>query len=65
MLKRGMIILALTGLCLSFALKAYSIQSANTFKYIAQPLTSKAIVTLTGVSIIGLELWWFLYRPKK
>ena len=37
-----------------------SVQPASQFRQIEQPLVTKAIVTIAGISVIGLELWWFL-----
>ena len=35
------------------------------FRPIEQPLAPKAIVTLGGLGLIGLELWWFLWSQPK
>ena len=35
------------------------------FRPIEQPLPLKAIVTLGGLGLIGLELWWFLWSQPK
>ncbi|KOP28216.1 hypothetical protein AMR41_00655 [Hapalosiphon sp. MRB220] len=35
------------------------------FKRIEQPLGNKAAVTLAGLGLIGLELWWFLLSKPK
>ncbi|MEO1183503.1 MAG: hypothetical protein AAFX46_01765 [Cyanobacteria bacterium J06636_27] len=35
------------------------------FRRIEQPLGLKAAVTLGGISLIGLELWWFLFSKPK
>jgi plastocyanin domain-containing protein len=35
------------------------------FQRIEQPLTNKILVTLGGVGLIGLELWWFLLSQTK
>ncbi|MGB3639826.1 MAG: hypothetical protein WBA39_19955 [Rivularia sp. (in: cyanobacteria)] len=35
------------------------------FRQIEQPLGLKAVVTLGGVGLIGLELWWFLFSKSK
>lgn len=32
----------------------------NQFRPIEQPLSNKVLVTLAGLGLIGLELWWFL-----
>lgn len=34
------------------------------FAKIEQPLALKLAVTLGGVGLIGLELWWFLYSKQ-
>jgi plastocyanin domain-containing protein len=31
---------------------------------IQQPLWLKGAVTVGGLGLIGLELWWFLNKPK-
>lgn len=40
-------------------------QKVNEFQRIEQPLWSKAAVTATGLSLVGLELWWFLLSKPK
>ncbi|MBW4575833.1 MAG: cupredoxin domain-containing protein [Aphanothece sp. CMT-3BRIN-NPC111] len=35
------------------------------FRRIEQPLANKVAVTLGGISLIGLELWWFLLSKPK
>ncbi len=37
----------------------------NQFQRIEQPLGNKVIVTLGGLGLIGLELWWFLLSKPK
>ncbi|MBF2026972.1 MAG: cupredoxin domain-containing protein [Oscillatoriales cyanobacterium C42_A2020_001] len=37
----------------------------NQFQRIEQPPGNKIIVTLSGVGLIGLELWWFLLSKPK
>jgi hypothetical protein len=49
---------------------AVSMSSAHSttnpqFRQIEQPLALKAIVTLGGLGLIGLELWWFLFSQPK
>ena len=34
------------------------------FQKIPQPLVTKVLVTLGGVSLIGAELWWFIWSKK-
>jgi plastocyanin domain-containing protein len=38
---------------------------SNQFQRIEQPLRNKAIVTVGGLGLIGLELWWFLLSKPK
>jgi plastocyanin domain-containing protein len=41
-------------------------QSSSTqFRRIDQPLANKVAVTLGGLGLIGLELWWFLLSKPK
>lgn len=37
------------------------------FKQIKQPLSDQIIVTIGGLGLIGLDLWWFLFSkpPSK
>jgi plastocyanin domain-containing protein len=34
------------------------------FQSIEQPLQNKVAVTIGGLGLIGLELWWFLLKPS-
>ncbi|MBD1820958.1 cupredoxin domain-containing protein [Cyanobacteria bacterium FACHB-DQ100] len=38
---------------------------ASQFQRIEQPLSNKVAVTLGGIGLIGLELWWFLLSKPK
>ena len=38
---------------------------AQRFAPVAQPVTLKVGVTIGGLALIGLELWWFLGRRTK
>jgi plastocyanin domain-containing protein len=40
-------------------------EQTGQFRYIEQPLGSKVAVTLGGLGLIGLELWWFLFSKPK
>jgi plastocyanin domain-containing protein len=40
-------------------------QTANQFQRIDQPLGNKVAVTLGGLGLIGLEIWWFLLSKPK
>ncbi|HEY9750399.1 MAG TPA: cupredoxin domain-containing protein [Allocoleopsis sp.] len=44
---------------------AHSNPSDRQFQRLEQPLSHKAIVTLGGLGLIGLELWWFLLSKPK
>ena len=42
-----------------------NIHTNNTqFQVIQQPLPIKVAVSLGGLGLIGLELWWFKYRKN-
>jgi plastocyanin domain-containing protein len=44
------------------------IPSANStaqFRHIEQPLSLKIGVTAGGLTLMGLELWWFLFSKKQ
>ncbi len=38
--------------------------TANEFQRIEQPIAVKAGAAIAGLALIGLELWWFLGKPK-
>lgn len=42
-----------------------SSENAGQFQRIDQPLGNKVAVTLGGLGLIGLELWWFLFSKPK
>lgn len=42
------------------AMSEHNNQQTSTFRKIEQPIPLKIIVTLGGLGLIGLELWWFL-----
>jgi hypothetical protein len=44
--------------------QTHSVQT-NQFQRIDQPLGNKVAVTLGGLGLIGLELWWFLLSKPK
>ncbi|MBD2446948.1 cupredoxin domain-containing protein [Nostoc sp. FACHB-152] len=44
--------------------ETHSVQT-NQFQRIDQPLERKVAVTLGGLGLIGLELWWFLLSKSK
>ncbi|MEG4515303.1 MULTISPECIES: hypothetical protein [unclassified Microcoleus] len=39
--------------------------STTKFPHIEQPLSLKIGVTAGGVTLMGLELWWFLFSKKQ
>lgn len=43
----------------------HSSEQTNQFRRIEQPLVLKVGVTLGGLGLIGLELWWFLFSKNK
>ena len=40
-------------------------EQTNQFRRIEQPLGTKIAVTLGGLGLVGLELWWFLLSKNK
>jgi plastocyanin domain-containing protein len=38
-------------------------QNEGQFQRLEQPLQNKVAVTIGGLGLIGLELWWFLVHP--
>lgn len=42
-----------------------SSEQTTQFRRIEQPLGLKAAVTLGGIGLIGLELWWFMFSKAK
>lgn len=44
---------------------ASSSEETTQFRRIEQPLGLKVGVTLGGIALIGLELWWFLLSKTK
>jgi plastocyanin domain-containing protein len=40
-------------------------EQTGQFRRIEQPLENRVIVTLGGLGLIGLELWWFLFSKPK
>ncbi|MBD6615456.1 cupredoxin domain-containing protein [Komarekiella sp. 'clone 1'] len=43
----------------------HSSEQTSQFRRIEQPLPLKVGVTLGGLGLIGLELWWFLFSKNK
>ena len=43
----------------------HSSEQTSQFRRIEQPITLKVGVTLGGLGLIGLELWWFLLSKNK
>lgn len=43
---------------------AHSPELTNQFRRIDQPLSLKISITTGGLALIGLELWWFLSKPR-
>jgi plastocyanin domain-containing protein len=40
-------------------------RTSDQFQRVEQPLSNKVAVTLGGVGLMGLELWWFLFSKPK
>jgi plastocyanin domain-containing protein len=40
-------------------------ETSQTFQRIEQPLWVKGVVTVSGLGLIGLEIWWFLLSKPK
>lgn len=59
--------LAGVGILLAIPCEAIAIPSpaAAPFQQVEQPLRNKVIVTLGGLSLVGLELWWFIFYKSK
>lgn len=45
----------------SVAMPTHSSEHTQEFRSIEQPVELKAAVTIGGLALIGLELWWFLF----
>ncbi|HIK19439.1 MAG TPA: cupredoxin domain-containing protein [Leptolyngbyaceae cyanobacterium M33_DOE_097] len=43
----------------------HDVPQTKQFQRVEQPLSNKAIVTVSGLGLIGLELWWFLFSKPK
>jgi plastocyanin domain-containing protein len=46
-------------------MQPYISDRTGQFQLIEQPLRNKIIVTVGGLGLIGLELWWFLLSKPK
>ena len=46
------------------AMPTHSSGETSQFKAIDQPLALKVGVTIGGLGLIGLELWWFLFSKS-
>lgn len=64
--------IVITGLLLSVAIETASAQMpmppsqpTQAFRSIEQPLAVKIGVTIGGLGLIGLELWWFLLSKSR
>jgi plastocyanin domain-containing protein len=43
----------------------HTVERPEQFQHIEQPLWVKGAVTLGGLGLIGVELWWFLFSKPK
>lgn len=46
-------------------MNGHNTSQSSQFQRIEQPLSKKVIVTLGGLGLIGLELWWFVWSKPK
>jgi plastocyanin domain-containing protein len=46
-------------------MNGHNTPQSSQFHRIEQPLSNKVIVTLGGLGLIGLELWWFVWSKPK
>ncbi|MGG6264606.1 hypothetical protein ACQ4M3_26830 [Leptolyngbya sp. AN03gr2] len=49
----------------AIAQSSHETKQTEPFQRIEQPFANKAIVTIGGLGLIGLELWWFLHSKSK
>ncbi|KZL49002.1 MULTISPECIES: hypothetical protein [Cyanophyceae] len=69
MFSKNILWASLTALGLSVGTASASIPTASSeetsqFQAIEQPLGLKVGVTMGGIALIGLELWWFLFSKS-
>lgn len=55
----------LLGMSLGVQAAEMQANSSPQFRSIEQPLELKIAVTVGGLALIGLELWWFLFSKTK
>lgn len=72
MINLSKITATIVGLWLIFGTATTTVAVAKTtpsnhsnFRQIEQPLPLKLIVTLGGIGLMGLELWWFLFYQSQ
>jgi plastocyanin domain-containing protein len=56
--------LALVGTQAAFAAMGHG-ESTSSFQTLDQPLSLKIMVTVGGLALIALELWWFLGNHRR
>ncbi|AHJ26470.1 hypothetical protein PN465_20260 [Nodularia spumigena CS-584] len=69
MFSKNLLWASLTALGLSVGTASASIPTTSSgetreFQSIEQPLALKVGVTIGGLALIGLELWWFLFSKS-
>jgi plastocyanin domain-containing protein len=47
------------------AINGSEMPPTQTFTYVEQPWSTKAVVVVGGLALIGTELWWFLGRKQQ
>lgn len=55
----------LLGVTTDIAVAQMPAENSQQFRRIEQPLELKVGVTVGGIALIGLELWWFLWSKTK
>lgn len=50
---------------LAVAIPVATGEPTGKFQKIEQPKSLKILVALAGLGLIGLELWWFMFKGKK
>lgn len=61
----GFLIGVISGAIASERPAQHTTSKTTQFQRIEQPLSNKLAVTIGGVGLIGLELWWFLFSKSK
>ena len=60
----GILIFMVSGLP-AISMPSKNSNSTTQFQHIEQPLAIKTLITIGGLGLISLELWWFLFSKPK